>query len=473
MVFFVMLLAAVVSAFCSAGEATFFSLSRHDRRQFQFGSRLQRMAASLAVRSGKLLPAILFCNLMVNLTIFACSTSVCLELQKANRTHEAGLLALATLFGVIIFCETIPKSLGVTLPRLLSPLLALPMSLLARVFGPLIPWLEHINLLSQRLILPNLKPESDLQVSDLERMIELTPVGRLRTSGFGLRESDTEARSQKPEAFLLRREQQVLRNIVGLSDITAEEMMRPRTLLKLFKPPVTLATLQGSVPSGGYLLITEPDTDEIASAIPLDRFTGSTRNDAETVVWDAQSEPVVYVPWRMKASHVLETLQKEKKEVAAVVNEYGETIGILSFDDLVYSIFALVPSRTRRLFNQSPIRRNGEGRWLATTMTTLRRIERYFQRKLPEHESSTVGGILEETLERFPHEGDECDWGPFHWHVLARNDAGIFEIEITNRGEGRGTRDEEKETRDESQEARIENFSPLTPHPSPDEGDSP
>ena len=447
MVFLVMLLAGLISAFCSAGEAAFFSLSSQDRRQFQFGSRLQRMAAGLAVKSGKLLPAILLCNLMVNLTMFACSTAMCLELQESGRSADAGLLALGTLFSVIIFCDVIPKSLGVTLPRLLAPLLAPPMSLLARVFGPLIPWLEHINLLSQRLLLPNLKPEPDLQVSDLERMIELTPSqgrGKRRQSADGSLQNS--AVSQLPSAVfptpipyslfpqpaaLLRREQQVLRNIVALSDITADEMMRPRTLLKLFKPPVTLASLEGNVPSCGYLLITEPDTDEIASAISLDRFTGTTRGNTKTVAWDAQSEPVVYVPWRMKASHVLDTLQKEKKEVAAVVNEYGETIGILSFDDLVWSIFSIVPSRTRRLFNQPPIRRNGEGRWLASTMTTLRRIERYFQHKLPDHESSTVGGILEETLERFPQEGDQCDWGPFHWRVLSRNEADIFEVEIT------------------------------------------
>ena len=439
-----MLLAAMVSAFCSSGEAAFFSLSGHDRRQFQLGSRLQRMAAGLAAKSAKLLPAILLCNLMANLTIFACSTAICLDLRKAGRSYDAGLLALATLFGVIIFCELIPKSFAVTLPRLLSPLLAPPMSLLARAFGPLIPLLERINLLSQRLILPNLKPEPDLQVSDLERMIELMPSRRKTSSADNI---------SHPSAALLKREQQVLRNIVALSGMTAEEMMRPRTRLRLFKPPVTLASLQGRVPPSGYLLITEPDTDEIASAIPLDRFTGGhgvtvlpahdmtalpAHDGTEAVVWDAQSEPVVYVPWRMKASHVLETLQKEQKEVAAVVNEYGETIGILSFDDLVYSIFSLVPSRSRRLFNQPPIRRDGEGRWLASTMTTLRRIERFFQRKLPEHEPSTIGGILEEVLERFPQVGDQCDWGPFHWRVVARNEAGILEVEITISESGGG-----------------------------------
>lgn len=438
-VLLVMLLAALVSAFCSAGEAAFFSLSRHDRRKFKSGGRFQRLAATISEQSGDVLPAILLWNLLANLTIFACSTVVSLNLQKSGATSLAGTFALGSLFGVIVFCEMIPKSLGVTVPQRLTPLLALPLSAMIRVIRPVIPWLEKVNLLTQRLLFPNLKPEPNLQVSDLERMIDLTPsrgknaTPRPLSHGLSLGHDETEQ-----PATLLKREQQVLRNIVALSDATAEEMMRPRTRLQLFKPPVTLESLNGHVPSGGYLLITEPDTDEIASAIQLDRFTGTLRcrnpknNDPnEPLVWDAKSYPVVYVPWRMKVSHVLETLQRENNEVAAVVNEYGETIGILTFDDLVYSIFALIPSRSRLLFNQSPIRRDGENRWLVSTMTTLRRIERQFHVELPEHEPSTVGGMLEEELERFPVVGDHCDWGPFHWEVMAKNDTGMFDVAMT------------------------------------------
>lgn len=438
-IIFVMLLAASVSAFCSASEAIFFSLSAHDRRKLKSGGRFQQTAASIAEQSGKVLPAILLWNLLANLTIFAGSTITSIKLQKAGASSLAGTFVLVSLFGVILFCEMIPKSLGVTLPRRLAPLLAAPLSLLIRVVRPIMPWLEKINLMTQRLLFPNLKPEPHLQVSDLERMIELTPSRGKNASpdpiisGLSLGHLETEQ-----PATLLKREQQVLRNIVALSDATAEEMMRPRTHLQLFKPPVTLRSLKGRVPSGGYLLITEPDTDEIASAIQLDRFTGKMRvqdpkidNSDRDIVWDARSYPVVYVPWRMKASQVLEMLQRENNEVAAVVNEYGETIGILTFDDLVYSIFALIPSRSRLLFNRSPIRRSGENRWIVSTLTTLRRIERHFRLELPDHEPSTVGGMLEETLERFPEKGDRCIWGPFLWHVLAKNDAGVFDVEIT------------------------------------------
>ncbi|MDR1491998.1 MAG: CNNM domain-containing protein [Planctomycetaceae bacterium] len=446
-----MAVAAIVSTFCSASEAVFFSISDLQRRKFiNSGRRFQRLAGNFAAKSREILPVILLGNLTANLILFAASTITSLRLQKTGHASEAGILALTTLFGVIVFCEMLPKTIGVTTTRRLAPILALPLSLLVRLLRPFTPILENINIVSQRLLLPNLHQEPYLQVSDLERMIELTPSKTKKSKApnavqqrFALKHDEEAAQL----AVLLKREQQVLRNIVNLSDVAAEEMMRPRTLLTLYHPPVTLDDLQGSVPIGGYLLITEPDTDEIASAIPLDCYIGGGQNDA--AIWNAESNPVVYVPCRMKASAVLETLQKSQKEVAAVVNEYGETVGILTFDDLVYSIFAMFPSRSRLLLHQSPIRcmdddnndnnHVGENkkqieprkRWQVSSMTTLRRIERYFRLELPEHDVSTVGGILQETLERLPKAGDECDWGAFHWRVLAESDAGTFDVEIS------------------------------------------
>ena len=400
-----MLLAAALSAFCSASEAAFFSLSGNDRSKFRKGNSLQRLAADLASQATKILPTILFYNLSANLTFFATSTIIGLKLQ-AVIPHSAGIFAVMSLLCIIIFCEILPKDFAVSMPQRLTPILALPLFLMVRMIKPLFPLLARINILSQRLLFPGLKPEPYLQVSDLERMVELS----------------------KKDKVLIKREQHVLQNIVVLSELAAEELMRPRTMLQLYPSPVTLDSLQGKVPVGGYLLITEPDNDEIASAIQLDRYTGN--NHGSETIWDAESNPVACVPWSMKAAAVLETLHKQKKEVAAVVNEYGETIGILTLDDLMYSIFALLPSRSRLLFNRSPIQQLDDNLWRVLGMTGIRRVERYFHVELPEHDASTVGGVLQEVFERFPVAGDECDWGPFHWRVLNVPEDGTLEIAL-------------------------------------------
>jgi CBS domain containing-hemolysin-like protein len=117
--------------------------------------------------------------------------------------------------------------------------------------------------------------------------------------------------------------------------------------------------------------------------------------------------------------------------VAAVVNELGETVGILTFDDLVDTIFTRAPSRVRRLLRRVPIRQVGRGRWQVTGMTGVRRLARFFNVVLPTSKSVTVAGIVQECLERFPEVGDQCGWGPFHLKVVEMPDRDQLVVELT------------------------------------------
>jgi CBS domain containing-hemolysin-like protein len=80
----------------------------------------------------------------------------------------------------------------------------------------------------------------------------------------------------------------VLQNIVLLSDIRVDELMRPRTRFLSFRPPVSLSDLEGKVPPSGYLLVTEPDSEEVVAAITL----GSLSN-VPTEHLDSATRPAV------------------------------------------------------------------------------------------------------------------------------------------------------------------------------------
>ena len=69
----------------------------------------------------------------------------------------------------------------------------------------------------------------------------------------------------------------MLQNIVALSEIRVDELMRPRNSCRTFRPPVALADLKGQMPPSGYMLVTEPDSEEIAKAINIPVGTAKTR----------------------------------------------------------------------------------------------------------------------------------------------------------------------------------------------------
>ncbi len=393
------------SGFFSCSEAALFYLRRQDRRTLQSGNSAQRIAAALLEDPDRLLTAVLFWNLMINIFYFTIVSIIGIQLNAQSRRTEAGAVAVGSLLVLIFFSEMLPKSLAVLRPRLVSALVGIPLAAAVRVLDPVVPSFRFVNLISRRLFFPKLKPEPYLELGDLERAIELS------TS----------------DAALLEQEQKVLQNIVSLSDIRVDEMMRPRTQFLSFRPPVSIRDLKGRMTPSGYLLVTEPDSDEVAAAIPLQYLSELPEEHLEH-----HAETVVYIPWNATAGALLEEMRRRDRQVAAVVNEYGETIGIVTFDDILDTIFGHSPSRSARLLQKSSIAQVGSGLWHVTGMTSLRRLAKHFQITLPTSKSVTVAGVLQEVLQRLPAEGDVCRWGPFELTVLEAADRGDLTVQLVH-----------------------------------------
>jgi CBS domain containing-hemolysin-like protein len=287
---------------------------------------------------------------------------------------------------LIVFGEVLPKNLGVTAPHFFALFASVPLSIFVRTLQPILPMLSFLNLLSRRLFYPGLEPEPYLRAGDLERAVAL--------SG--------------DDATLLKREQRSLQNIVSLSEMEAAELMRPRSWLKTFRPPVSfeqvLTELGGSLPRSGYCLLTEPDSDEIVAALSLTRTTAANLE----MDWEKQFEDVVYVPWSAPVAKVFDRLQRKKRKVAVVVNEFGETIGIITIDDVISTLFTREQGRSRGLLDRLELKRIADNRWQLTGLTSLRTLERKFNVSFRQYSSLTVGGLLREILERFPRIGDVC-----------------------------------------------------------------
>jgi putative hemolysin len=400
-----MLVLIIGSAFFSASEAALFSLSAKDRRKLSAGNRAQRLAAHLLDDPDRLLSSVLFWNLVINVVYFAIAAIVGLQLERESSGRSAPLVfSSAALLLLIFFSEMVPKSLAVLMGRTFAGSISMPVAVAVRLVDPLMPALRLVSTLSRRMIWPRFQPELQLEISDLERAIELSTT----------------------DAQLIVQEQAALRNIVLLSDIRVDEWMRPRTQFQAFRPPVSLADLEGQMTPSGYLLVTEPDSEEVAAAIHLKELFDVPEEHLEF-----HAERVVYVPWCATVADALETMQTKGRQVAAIVNEYGETIGILTFEDILDTVFTYSPSRSKILMDRKPIHDLAPGMWLVAGVTSLRSLARYLKLELPPSKSVTIAGVIQEMLGRLAEAGDACEWGQFRLKVLEAPERGHLLIELT------------------------------------------
>lgn len=398
-----MLVLAASSAFFSCSEAALFSLSTSKRRALTQGGTTQQITADLMARPNRLLTAILFWNLMINIVYFALASLISIQLESQSRHAEAGLMTVGSLLTIIIFSEMLPKTIGVLAPRLTTSFVVLPLAIAVRVIDPIAPLFTGLILALRRLMLPNFRVEPYLQLTDLEQAISVST-------------ADEELAAQ---------ERSVLQNIVSLSDLRAEELMRPRTQYQSFRPPVELADLGGQITRSGYLLVADYDTEEIVGAIALKNLPSVPRHHLEHF-----AQPVVYIPWCATVAAIFEELQSQDREVAAIVNEHGETIGIVTLEDLLQTVFEDQASRSSRLLETTPIHALGENLWRVTGITSLRRLGRAFNVSLPPSKSSTVAGIVQELLQRIPVAGDTVRWEPFEFKVVEADQPKKIMVEL-------------------------------------------
>ena len=398
------------SGFFSASEAALFYLRPRDRNALRSGNRAQQMAAELMKDPDRLLSAVLFWNLVINIAYFTLSSICALKIDRDENLGQGFALFFAcfSLLSIIFFSEMLPKSLAVLKPKTLAGTVSIPLAVAIRIVDPLMPFLKSINTVSQRLLFPGFRSEPYMEIADLEKAIE--------HSGN--------------DAALIKQEQAVLQNIVQLSEIRIDEWMRPRTQFVTFQPPVSLKDLSGAVPASGYLLISEPETEEVAQAIRLDNQFGMPTEDIERF-----AEPVLYLPWCATVADALEKMSHKDREVTAVVNEYGDTIGILTVEDILETVFTYAPSRSKRILDLNPLHKIEEGKWIVSGMMSLRRLARTLEVETPATHSVTVGGVIQESMQRLAEKNDICDWGPFHLRVVEAPQRGNMIVELTMRQE--------------------------------------
>lgn len=408
------------SGFFSGSETAIFYLSRAELRQFSKGKSSEQIVAALAADADRLLTAVLFWNLLINLSYFAVSGVIAKELADEGQTAAAGFFTVGSLLAIILFGEVLPKSLSIVFRKKIAILVSWPLAFSIRVLDPVIPLLQKISRLMRRTFWPHIQKESYLHSEDLERAV------------------DASGASEE----VIRHERQILHNILDLSEILVEEAMRPRGTYLTFNMPLQLEDLTRITPNTDYIILRKQgvdseEIDRIISLSELSSFSTSSLNK--------KSKRVIHVPWCSNLADVYTRFQAEECNFASVVDEYGETIGIVAFDDIIDTILSPEPSRARRILRRDPVREVEPGVYHVEGITTLRYLCRKLQQEyeIADDGLLTVAGMFHEKLERIPEVGDVCDWQGYQLEVIEVRKLGHLVAELKPQPPGESTEEED------------------------------
>lgn len=397
----------VGSGFFSSSETALFFLSSDEINEFQRRARpSEKRVVALMRDPDRLLTAVLFWNLVINLTYFSCGVVITERLIAMNSTGLAGAFSVVSLSIMILCGEVIPKSCAVLFRGKFSRAVSFPLAVSVRAFDPLAPTFRRVTRSLRKMFWPSIRREKYLLADDLEQAID-NSAGR---------------------DYVQKQERVVLHNILDLSEYPVEEIMRPRGTYPAFRPPVRLEDLRNEKTAAEYIVVLNENGEDIDGAVSLNEFSTLTSVELSNAV-----RPIIHVPWCSSVAHVLQRMEDSGCQVASIINEYGDTIGIATYEDIVDTILAAEPSRARRVLKREPVQELAAGEFHVDAITSLRYLCRRLKLEfVPEADGQvTVAGLFHELLEKIPEEGDECVWRGYRFRVIEIQRRGHFRVHVT------------------------------------------
>ena len=368
----VLLILVILSAFFSGSETSIMALNqiKLDNAEKQ-GNKSAKIINSLRKEINRVLGVILIGNNLVNISASALLTFFVIK-KFGDEYVWIGTLLL-TIF-IIIFAEIAPKSFAAKRPESIAYPASRILKVLTKYLGSFSEMLTSIS-----NSLTGIKNNENYFSENLNRD-ELKSVLEKET-----KEVDKE-------------EMEALKSILELKDLTVEDILIPiNEVLK-----IEIGNKSHDVPNDKdiFLPVVKRNSDEILGFIhskEIEQFNDFSGDNIDFLI-----EPY-YVPEKTHLFSQLKNFQKNGKEVALVVDEYGDITGLVTLEDLIEQVLGRFDPDE----DEIGININEDNSVTVDGSVTIRELNKKMDWSLPEEPAKTISGLVIDQIDTIP-TGNVC-----------------------------------------------------------------
>lgn len=399
----IMIALVVMSAYFSATETAFSSLSRSRIKiLMEHGNRKAALVHKLSENYDKLLSTILVGNNIVNIALSSMATVF--FIQYLGNASGPTISTVVVTIVVLIFGEITPKSLAKETPERFA-MFSAP---ILQVFLAILTPINYIFSLWRKFMSRVVKVKDDRRVTDEEL---LTIVAEAEQEG-GI---DSE-------------ESELIRSAIEFNDQEAVDILTPRVNVVAVENTVSAEELETVFRESGLtrLPVYEDSIDNVLGIVNLKDFYACPR-DAGFHVTDIMTEPV-YISETMKIGALLKFLQKTKAHFAIVADEFGGMVGIITMEDILEELVGEIWDEHDEVVEEFV--KLDDNKYRVLCSADLDKLFTFFSLDC-EADSVTVSGWVMEELGRIPDEGDTFTYQNLTVEVTKTDHHRVLEITVT------------------------------------------
>jgi CBS domain containing-hemolysin-like protein len=307
-------------------------------------------------------------------------------MAEATAHSIASTIAFAIVTALhIVLGELAPKTIALEKAEATAMVVVKPTELFMKMFWPFIFVLNGTGRAVVKLLGLHSRGGHALVHSEQELMMLVT--------------------ASQEAGVLEEHEEQMLHRVFGFADLSAGKVMVPRT--ELVAVPATAARDELITQIAGQphtrLPVYRRDLDDVIGMLHLtdlvQAIAAGTKTDAASL-----AREVVTVPETLRADDLLAEMKRRHVREAIVIDEYGGTAGLVTFESLMERIVGEIPSEAGPGAARIVVRSDGSAD--IDGLVLVSEVNSQFAMHIDEEVYNTVGGFVLGSLGRAPRLGD-------------------------------------------------------------------
>ena len=234
------------------------------------------------------------------------------------------------------------------------------------------------------------------------------------------------------EGLIEEEDRKLIQSVVEFGDKVVREVMTARPDIVAIEADADLEQLRQLVINEQYsrVPVYEETIDQVIGFVhvrdmfELDESQRATRTVRELV------RPILLVPESKPVNDLMRKMQAENTHMVIVIDEYGNTAGLATMEDLLEVIIGEIRDEHEP---GTDVKEDGRGGYIVAGSFELDRLGELVGtfRREEDVESTTVGGLVSEWLGRVPRTGEAVDRDGLRIEVLVSDDRRVEQVRIS------------------------------------------
>jgi len=328
-------------------------------------------------------------------------------------SNEFLLVLIQTVLSTLIILVTgefLPKTLFRINPNKMLKVFAIPLLLCYIVLYP-ISWLtSNISYLFLRIF------GMKLNKNNSEKAFGKVDLDYFVQSGIDNCESEEE----------LDTEVKIFQNALDFSSIKLRDCIVPRTEIIAVDITASLEDVNNKFIESGLskIIVYDGNIDNIVGYFHSSEIFRNPEN------WKNNITEIPIVPESMAANKLMKIFMQQKKSIAAVVDEFGGTSGVVTLEDLVEEIFGDIEDEHDS--SNLICKQLSDNEYMLSGRLEIEKANETFGLDLPESDDyMTIGGLILNQYQSFPKLQEVVAIHKFHFKIVKATSSKIELVQLT------------------------------------------